>query len=88
MILGFAYKANTSDFRNTKVIDVYNELKSFGLEVDIYDPLVNVEEVENKHRINIVSKCNEREYHLVLKTVNHTVFENTQSLVLKNLLCS
>jgi len=45
LILGFSFKENCPDFRNTKVIDIYKELTSFGVHVDIYDPLVDAEEV-------------------------------------------
>ncbi len=79
MILGFAYKANTSDFRNTKVIDIYNELKSFGLEVNIYDPLVDIEEVKEKYSIEVLSNLEIEFYQVILKLVNHLEFENAQS---------
>ena len=54
--MGFAYKANTSDFRNTKVIELYHELKSFGIEVDIYDEFVNLLAVKKIHNITLL-KC-------------------------------
>ena len=38
LILGIAFKENCPDTRNTKVVDIYNELREFGLEVDVYDP--------------------------------------------------
>jgi len=41
LILGLAFKENTEDVRNSKVIDVYHELKSFGLDVDVHDQLAN-----------------------------------------------
>ena len=41
LILGFSFKENCPDFRNTKVVDIYNDLISYGLIVDIYDPWVD-----------------------------------------------
>jgi UDP-N-acetyl-D-galactosamine dehydrogenase len=43
LILGFAFKENCADTRNTKVIDVYNTLIQAGLEVSVYDPWVDTE---------------------------------------------
>lgn len=78
LILGFAYKANTSDFRNTKVIDVYNELKSFGLKVDIFDPIVNVQEVISTYKINLLQKVDFDRYKIAIILAAHYCFEELQ----------
>ena len=41
LILGFSFKENCPDYRNTKVIDIYNELDDYGLNVKVYDPWIN-----------------------------------------------
>lgn len=57
LILGFTFKENCSDIRNTKVIDIYNELIEYGLTVDLYDPIAENEEVFKSYGIeNINSK--------------------------------
>ena len=55
LILGVTFKENCPDVRNTKVIDIYKELKSFEVEVDIYDPVANIDEVKHEYNINIVN---------------------------------
>ena len=45
LVMGITFKENCPDLRNSKVIDVIKELKEFGIEVDIYDPQANTEEV-------------------------------------------
>jgi UDP-N-acetyl-D-galactosamine dehydrogenase len=51
LILGVTFKENCSDIRNSKVVDIYTELKQFGLEVDVYDPHVNAHEVLHEYGI-------------------------------------
>lgn len=77
--MGFSYKANTSDFRNTKVIDVYNELRSFGLDVDIFDDLVNIQEVKETYQVDILSSFDIDSYQVILKLINHLSFKDIQS---------
>lgn len=52
-ILGFSFKEDTPDFRNTKVMDIYTSLKKYGLNIKVFDPLVNKEEVLDKYGIDI-----------------------------------
>jgi UDP-N-acetyl-D-galactosamine dehydrogenase len=54
LILGFAFKENCSDIRNTKVADVYQTLVQAGLVVDVYDPLVNKDEVAREFGITLI----------------------------------
>jgi UDP-N-acetyl-D-galactosamine dehydrogenase len=53
LILGFTFKEDCPDVRNTRVIDIYKELKSFDIDVDIYDPWANGEEVKHEYGIHI-----------------------------------
>ena len=76
LILGFTFKENCPDFRNTKVIDIFSELKSFGLKVDIYDPLVSSSEVFDEFQINILKKSqlNLKSYNSIIIAVAHKEF--------------
>ena len=47
LLLGLTFKENCPDIRNTKVIDIYSELKSYECNVDVYDPWANFDEVKN-----------------------------------------
>lgn len=55
LILGFTFKEDCPDVRNTRVIDIYNELRSFDMEVDVYDPWANPAEVKHEYGIDIIS---------------------------------
>ena len=74
LILGFTFKENCPDIRNTKVIDIFNELKDFGIMTDIYDPWADKEEVNHEYGINLTSVLNQK-YDLIIHAVNHEVFE-------------
>jgi UDP-N-acetyl-D-galactosamine dehydrogenase len=74
LILGFTFKENCSDIRNTKVIDIYNELKNFGLTVDVYDPLVNSDEIQHEYKINTTDNLGK--YDCVILAVEHSNFNN------------
>jgi UDP-N-acetyl-D-galactosamine dehydrogenase len=55
LVLGITFKENCPDIRNSKVIDVINELKSFGCLVDVYDPWANPDEVKHEYKIDSLS---------------------------------
>ncbi|WP_057935987.1 nucleotide sugar dehydrogenase [Algoriphagus resistens] len=55
LILGFTFKEDCPDVRNTRVIDIYKELCSFDIQVDVYDPWANREEVKHEYGIDILS---------------------------------
>jgi len=73
LILGFAFKENCADTRNTKVIDVYTTLKKAGIDVSVYDPWVNPEQVKSEYGISLINS-NNGEYDYVFKAVNHSIF--------------
>lgn len=76
LIMGFTFKENCPDFRNTKVIDIYNELKQFGLDVDIYDPWVDAHEVKKEYGVDIISKLDSSEtYNAIVAAVSHDEFK-------------
>lgn len=52
-ILGFTFKENVPDIRNTKVVDTYHALKSFGTQVQIYDPFADVDQVKHEYGIEL-----------------------------------
>jgi UDP-N-acetyl-D-galactosamine dehydrogenase len=53
LILGFTFKENCPDVRNTRVIDIYHELRTFDMAVDVYDPWASAEEVQEEYGISI-----------------------------------
>lgn len=70
LIMGFTFKENVSDIRNTKVIDVVHELHSFGVTVEIVDPLASAKEVMHEYNIEL-SPTIGNGYDAVLLAVNH-----------------
>ncbi|MEX2565529.1 MAG: nucleotide sugar dehydrogenase [Cyclobacteriaceae bacterium] len=54
LILGFTFKEDCPDVRNTRVIDIYRELRAFDIDVDIHDPWANPEEVYHEYQIKII----------------------------------
>jgi UDP-N-acetyl-D-galactosamine dehydrogenase len=78
LILGFTFKENCPDVRNTKVIDIYNELKSFEIDVDVLDPLANVNDVKREYNINLICLKDEQElnkYSAIILAVAHDEFK-------------
>jgi UDP-N-acetyl-D-galactosamine dehydrogenase len=75
IILGFTFKENCPDIRNTKVIDIYNELKQFGVKVEIYDPYASKGEVLKEYGVQILDQIVDQ-YEVVILAVAHDVFLN------------
>ena len=79
LILGFTFKENCPDFRNTRVIDIYHELKSFDAQVDIFDPWVDDDQVKIEYGINMISKVSSTDlskYSGIILAVAHNKFKN------------
>ncbi|MDC0376887.1 nucleotide sugar dehydrogenase [Schleiferiaceae bacterium] len=74
LILGLAFKENTGDVRNSKVVDVYQELKSFGMEVDVHDPLANPEQAMSEYGITLIKGVVLENYQAILLAVPHQAF--------------
>lgn len=73
LILGFAFKENCADTRNTKVIDVYKALINAGLQVQVFDPLVDAALVKRNFNLELVNSM-EGNFDYVFKAVNHSIF--------------
>lgn len=75
LILGFTFKENCPDVRNTKVIDVYHELKEYGTNVEVYDPWADAAEVKQVYGIDLLNVINEGEkYDALIVAVAHKEF--------------
>lgn len=75
LILGLTFKENCPDLRNTRVIDMVDELKSFNVNVDIYDPWVNSAEARHEYDIDPVTELKEGTYDAVIIAVDHKEFK-------------
>jgi len=74
LILGFAFKENCPDIRNTRVIDIYQELEQFGMEVDVFDPWADVKLVEAEYKIKLLPVLSDKRYKAVIIAVAHEEF--------------
>jgi UDP-N-acetyl-D-glucosamine/UDP-N-acetyl-D-galactosamine dehydrogenase len=75
LILGFTFKEDCPDVRNTRVIDIYNELRSFDVQVDVHDPWANCDEVKLNYGIEVLSQIpEESQYSAVVLAVAHEKF--------------
>ena len=74
LILGFTFKEDCPDVRNTKVIDMYLALKSFGTKVDVYDPLANEEDVKSEYDIHLTNNLDQKKYDAIVLAVPHKAF--------------
>ena len=73
LMLGITFKENCPDIRNSKVVDVIHELKSFGTIVDIYDPQADPEEVKHEYGLTLVPSP-DKKYHAIVLAVSHDEF--------------
>jgi UDP-N-acetyl-D-glucosamine/UDP-N-acetyl-D-galactosamine dehydrogenase len=77
LMLGITFKENCPDIRNTRAIDIYNELQSYGMEVDIYDPWVDNVEVKEEYGIDILENLSGlNKYDSIILAVAHNQFED------------
>lgn len=87
LVLGFTFKENCPDVRNTKVIDVVKELKSYNTEVTIFDPWAKPAEVLHEYglkTLNLVSELNNKRFDAIIVTVGHDEFHKLTLADLKN----
>jgi UDP-N-acetyl-D-galactosamine dehydrogenase len=82
LILGITFKENCPDIRNTRVVDIYNELQQYGVQVEVYDPHANQDEVKEELGIELVQNLG-KEYGAVILAVAHKEFNE---LPLQNLI--
>lgn len=74
-VLGFTFKADVPDIRNSKVAELVNELSSFGLTVDVHDPHAEPEEAMEEYGVKLVSRFpKDRRYDLVVYAVDHAAY--------------
>jgi len=75
-IMGITFKENCPDVRNTKIIDLINELKDWSIEILVYDPWANKDEVYNKYGINLVGIESFSNLSSLIVTVGHNEIRN------------
>ena len=84
LVLGITFKENCPDIRNTKAIDIVNELQDYNSNVTIYDPWASTEEVKNEYNIQITNDLPMNSYDVILLAVAHDEFLDLNIDLLRN----
>jgi UDP-N-acetyl-D-galactosamine dehydrogenase len=77
LILGFTFKENCPDIRNTKVIDIYTTLQEYTHHITVCDPRADIETVKEKYHIHITKILPRHKYDVVILAVAHDEFKET-----------
>jgi UDP-N-acetyl-D-galactosamine dehydrogenase len=75
LMLGITFKENCPDIRNSRVIDVVEELQEFGCNIDVYDPWADKEEVEREYNLDLVKDIDTTKYDGIVVAVAHDEFK-------------
>ncbi len=77
LVLGITFKENCPDIRNSRVIDVIEELQDFGIEVDVYDPWADKKEVKKEYDLTLLeNEPDFTDYDSIILAVAHEEFKN------------
>ncbi len=75
LLLGLTFKENCPDLRNTKVVDIIKELKEYNVEVDVYDPWIDIAEAQHEYGITPITSLENGKYDGVILAVAHKQFK-------------
>ena len=75
LIMGLAFKENCSDHRNTQVVDLVKMFKDLDCNVDVYDPWVNKEQIDQEHKIKLIETPLKGNYEAIILAVAHDEFK-------------
>ncbi|MFY4843995.1 Vi polysaccharide biosynthesis UDP-N-acetylglucosamine C-6 dehydrogenase TviB [Aliarcobacter butzleri] len=75
LVLGITFKENCPDIRNSRVIDVIEELQEFGCNIDVYDPWADTKEVEHEYNLKLIKELNTAKYEAIVLAVAHNEFK-------------
>ena len=76
LIMGLSFKENCPDIRNTKVVDLVNEFKSFRCNIDVYDPWVDKDEALNEYNMKLIEYPEKDKYDAIVLAVAHDQFQD------------
>lgn len=75
LVLGFTFKGDCPDVRNTKIIDMIDELKSFNMQVDVYDDWADADEVKLEYGVELTATLDKGVYDAIVLAVDHQEFK-------------
>jgi UDP-N-acetyl-D-glucosamine/UDP-N-acetyl-D-galactosamine dehydrogenase len=85
LIMGATFKEDVSDIRNSKIIDVIKELKSFSADVEVVDPHASSEEMKEEYLVELTEKVSGK-YDAVIVAVNHKEYASLSEEYFKTLM--
>ncbi len=84
LIMGITFKEDVSDIRNSKVVDVYRELLSYGVKVDVVDPYADTKEVKEEYQFDLVKEAG-KDYDVVVAAISHDKYKNLEEDYFKSI---
>ena len=85
LILGLAFNENCPDLRNTRVVDIVHELKTYNAIIDVYDPWVDSNIAKDEYDIEMVCELKNNSYDAIVVTVAHKEFKELGAVKIKAL---
>ena len=76
LVLGITFKENCPDIRNSRVIDVIEELQEFGCNIDVYDPWADKDEVKHEYNLELTKELDTSKYEAIVLAVAHNEFKD------------
>lgn len=83
LVMGLTFKENCPDLRNTRVIDIIEELQAYNVQVDVYDPWVDAEAAEAEYGVTPIKELKQGAYHAIVLAVAHDEFRKMGSRSLR-----
>lgn len=83
LILGFSFKENCPDIRNTKIADIYSTLSEYTNDIVVYDPYVNIDEVDKEYGIRVVDTLPSGKFDAIILAVAHKDFMDLDLISMK-----
>lgn len=85
LLMGLAFKENCPDLRNTRVVDIVQELNEYNCIVDVFDPWVNTEEAQSEYEITPISEPQPGCYDAIILAVAHSQFKDMSPSIIRAL---
>jgi UDP-N-acetyl-D-galactosamine dehydrogenase len=85
LVMGFAFKENCPDLRNTRVVDIVKELQDYNCKVDVYDPWISAEEALIEYDISLVCQPSPATYVAIIVAVAHNQFREMGAKAIRSL---
>jgi len=83
LILGATFKENCPDYRNTRVLDIFNELEDLKVQFDVVDPWIDSDSFFSDHNIEVMSELPNKKYNIIIVAVAHDKFKTIDYKKLK-----